>query len=187
MPATARAVTHGAVSWPHRVSARAVCTVTFRSPSCSTVSLSQAVRLASGSTRCTSRSGRTMARAMPGRPAPDPTSTTRWVAPTLGMSRSTTAQLSTWRSHRRGASRGPISPREIPVSARMATNASALATWSPKIARALSGVAGTPLSGLMGALVAKPGVRPSAGARRGHCVRVSRETRPRHQPGRMTT
>jgi hypothetical protein len=40
----------------------------------------------------------------------------------------------------------------------MPRNASAAATWSPKITRADSGVAGTPLSGLIGALVRGPGV-----------------------------
>ena len=57
------------------------------------------------------RSGRASANGIPGRPAPEPMSTTR--AP-CGTSSATTAQLSTCRSQIRGASRGPISPRSTP-------------------------------------------------------------------------
>ena len=61
------------------------------------------------------RSGRARANGIPGSPAPDPRSTTR--APS-GTNSATTAQLRMWRSHIRGASRGPISPRSTPVLAR---------------------------------------------------------------------
>ncbi len=83
---TARAVTHGACSRSHTVSARAVCTVTFVRPSWATVPDSH---------RCAEqrldevqvRSGRAMARARPGRPAPDPTSMTCCVSPLRGSPR----------------------------------------------------------------------------------------------------
>jgi hypothetical protein len=112
--ATARAVTTSAATGgsPARSSARPRTTVTVESrPSAVTASDRKAVRRASGSTRVIMRSGRATASTIPGKPAPDPTSTTE--APT-GIISDITAQLSMCRSHTRGASRGPISPRTTP-------------------------------------------------------------------------
>src|SRR6478752_6444076 len=81
--------------------------------------------------------------ARPGNPAPEPTSTTCWPSPATGIAVCTTAQLSTCRSQSRAASRGPISPWLIPVSASTATNSSASASRSPNTDAARSGVAGT--------------------------------------------
>ena len=80
---------------------------------------SQFVRRSMGSTRCIRTSGRAIARARPGRPAPEPTSIT---SASTGRAGWTTAQLSTCRSQSRGTSRGPTSPWETPLSARMPAN-----------------------------------------------------------------
>ncbi len=96
---------------PATSSARPRTTRTSR-PRSSTTSVSQTVRRSSGSTSVTRRSGRASATAIPGSPAPLPTSTT--VAP-AGTSSPSTAQFSTCRVHSRGTSRGPISPRSTPL------------------------------------------------------------------------
>jgi hypothetical protein len=112
--ATARAVTTSAATGgpPARSSARPRTTVTVASrPSVVTTSDRKAVRRASGSTRAIRRSGRATASTIPGKPAPDPTSTTE--AP-KGIMLDITAQLIKCRSQMRGASRGPIRPRTTP-------------------------------------------------------------------------
>jgi hypothetical protein len=110
--ATARAVTMSARgSFPTHSSARARTTVVRARPSAATASDKKAERRASGSTRVTVRSGRATASTIPGKPAPEPTSTT--VAPT-GTNSVIAAQLSRCRSQIRGASRGPMSPRTTP-------------------------------------------------------------------------
>ena len=60
----------------------------------------------------------------------------------LGMARWAMAQLSTCRSQRRGASRGPMRPWLMPVSASTRTNSSARASRGPKTSMAAGGVGG---------------------------------------------
>ena len=118
--ATARAVTTGADSRSQNCSARPRCTSTLPSPSSSTAARSQVVRRSMGSTRCIRTSGRAIASASPGSRHP---SRRRSRRRPLGRAGWTTAQLSTCRSQSRGTSRGPTSPWETPLSARIAANA----------------------------------------------------------------
>ncbi len=117
--ATAREVTTSAPPASFRTpgcSARPRTTVTF-SPADSMNSARKIVRRSRGSTRVTRRSGRAIARGIPGSPAPLPISTT--AAPS-GMSSPSTAQFRMWRSQSRETSRGPISPRSTPSDANAA-------------------------------------------------------------------
>ena len=77
------------------------------------------VRRSIGSSKVTERSGRAMARGMPGSPAPEPTSTTDDPS---GMRSATARLLRMCRSQIRSASRGPISPYRIPRSSNISTN-----------------------------------------------------------------
>ena len=83
----------------------------------STTSRSQSTRRAIGSTRTSEMSGRAITSGIPGSPAPDPTIDD----PGAPGASATTALLSTCRSHSRGTSRGPISPRATPVESRNST------------------------------------------------------------------
>ncbi len=112
--ATAREVTTSKVRTPASSSARPRTTSTFSRPRSATTSLRKTVRRSSGSTSTKDRSGRAMASTRPGRPAPEPMSATD--APS-GRTSPRSAQFKMWRSHRRGTSRGPISPRTTPASA----------------------------------------------------------------------
>jgi len=115
---------------PAHSSARARTTVTASdSPSFATASARKAVRRASGSTRATVRSGRATASTIPGKPAPEPTSTTE--AP-KGINSAAAAQLRRCRSQIRGASRGPISPRTTPSVESSSAYAAANGSRSPK-------------------------------------------------------
>ena len=110
------------------------------SPSSSITSSRKVVRRSKGSTRVTVRSGRPIARTSPGRPAPEPRSTSE--AP--GASSDVSArQLSTCLSQSLGASRGPISPRSTPAVASNSTYRSTRGSRSDENAlRAASGVEG---------------------------------------------
>ena len=77
-----------------------------------------------------------IASGMPGSPAPDPTSHT--VTP-FGTTSESTAQFKRCRPHSRGTSRGPISPRVTPASARSSAYLTASASDSPKTACAPCG------------------------------------------------
>ena len=68
-------------------------------------------RRSSGSSRITWSEGRSIASTIPGRPAPEPMSTS---SPRSGTSSATSAQFTRCRSHSRAVSRGPISPRVTP-------------------------------------------------------------------------
>src|SRR5690606_27593358 len=92
-------------------------------------SRNHSTRRASGSTSTTRALGRASANGIPGRPAPEPTSTTR--APS-GTRSATTAQLRMCRSHTRSASRGPSSPRSIPDVTRCSAYRFASGSRSPK-------------------------------------------------------
>jgi hypothetical protein len=105
--ATARAIAASTLTAPRTSSARARNTVTLPSPRSAITSSSQFTRRCSGSINVTETSGRAIAIATPGRPAPDPTSTV--VAPSPNNC-ATEAQLSRCRCHNLGISRGPISP-----------------------------------------------------------------------------
>ena len=73
----------------------------------------------------------------PGRPAPVPTSHT---ARPAGTSSATTAQFSRCRSHSRGTSRGPISPRSTPaVGQQLDVRRRPAASRAPKRSRAAAG------------------------------------------------
>ena len=80
----------------------------------------------------TSRSGRSSATTMPGKPAPDPTSAT---LPRAGKKGTTAAELTMCRVHRRGSSRGPTRPRSSPSSASICAKCSAAEKETPKISR----------------------------------------------------
>jgi len=114
--ATARAVTTSAgLSFPTHSSARARTTVVRVKRSSFTTSSRNATRRANGSTSVTVRSGRATASTIPGKPAPDPTSTTNAPGDMRGAM---AAQFSRCRSQMRGASLGPINPRITPSVAR---------------------------------------------------------------------
>lgn len=138
--ATARAVTQSAFPISATIadsSARPRTTRTVPANwSFCTASSRNATRRCRGSINSTRRSGRRMAIARPGSPAPLPTSITR--AP--GGSRSVTiAQLSRWRSHSRGTSRGPIRPRVKASVARSCTKRRARPSRSRKTDSASAG------------------------------------------------
>jgi hypothetical protein len=138
--ATARAVTQAdppTASITAASSARPWTTRTCPArPSVATASARNSVRRLSDSTRSTRRSGRRTASTRPGRPAPDPTSTTRAPA---GKRSLTTAQLIRCRSQIRAASRGPSKPRSIPTVVRTSAKHSASGRRSPKSWAAESG------------------------------------------------
>ena len=126
--ATARAVTTSTPLHPgsaHRSSARPRRTLTrSSSPRSDTTDCRNVARRSSGSTSVIVRSGRVIAQTSPGRPAPDPTSAT--VAPEStndSPGPTTTAQLRRCRDHRRGTSRGPMSPISTPAVLRTAAYA----------------------------------------------------------------
>jgi hypothetical protein len=102
----------------------------------STTSVNHATRRAIGSRSVTSRSGLAIARGTPGRPAPDPRSTTR--APS-GMADAMTAELRMCRSQRRSTSRGPIKPRSTPTAASSSVNCTAAVRFEPKTVVAIGG------------------------------------------------
>jgi len=113
--ATARAVTNDdepTVRTTSRSSARPRTTRTRSSrPRSCTASVRKSVLRSDDSTRSTSRSGRTQATARPGNPAPVPMSTSR---PPDGSNSLRATELSRCRSHNRGTSQGPMSPRTVP-------------------------------------------------------------------------
>lgn len=139
--ATARAVTTSARNSLRTSSARPRRTVTLSRPRVSTHSRRKTVRRRRGSRRTIERSGRIIPSTTPGSPAPAPTSTTS--APS-GMSSSMTAQFIRCRSHSRPTSRGPISPRVTPASARRSAYRAISGVASPNSARACSGGATLP-------------------------------------------
>jgi len=138
--ATARAVTTSApAGGPSTTSsARPRTTVTVDArPRAVTASDRNAVRRASGSTRVMLRSGRATASTIPGKPAPDPTSTTE--AP-IGMISDMTAQFTKCRSQIRGASRGPIKPRTTPSVTSSRAYETANSSRSPNTRAATSAI-----------------------------------------------
>lgn len=162
--ATARAVTTSAGS-SRTSSARPRTTVTVEvRPRWLTASDRKAVRRASGSTRVMRRSGRTTASTIPGKPAPEPTSTTEAPIPIFS---DITAQLSRWRSQMRGASRGPISPRVTPSVTSKEAYSTASGSREPKIeedegpGETTPGPRSSPLRS--GSLISPPHSRQSAG------------------------
>ena len=117
--ATAREVTASAPpALSTTSSARPRTTRQLVNSSMSSTSRRNSTRRSSGSTRMIRQSGRATANGMPGRPAPDPMSTT--VNPGDNSS-ATTPELSTCRLHNRLVSLGPITPRSTPSPARMST------------------------------------------------------------------
>ena len=92
------------------------------------------------SMRVISRSGRMIASTIPGRPAPEPKSMT---LASQGNAVLITAQLSTWRSQRRGRSPGPRSPCSMPVPASSSTYLDARPSLLPKRSMAGGGAEGT--------------------------------------------
>jgi hypothetical protein len=137
--ATARDVTASNVTFPCRSSARPRRTWTLSRRRVATTSSKNVVRRNSGSTRVTDRSGLRIAITSPGNPAPEPRSHTEDPSP---ISSVTPAQLSRWRSHNRGTSRGPINPRTVATSASTAAYASAVGKASENTLRATAGAEG---------------------------------------------
>src|SRR5215475_11632405 len=133
--ATARAVATSARSTVS--SARPRSTLALARPSSATHSDRNRQRRSIGSSKVTLSSGRIMASTRPGRPAPEPISAS--VRYRLSMRSATTAQLSRWRSHNRGTSRGPIRPRSTPRVASMRANAWAWSSAGPNTAVAAGG------------------------------------------------
>lgn len=108
--ATARQVTTSNRLGTSSARARATLTRSDR-PNSSTANSRKWLRLSSGSTRHTCRSGLAMAMGNPGRPAPLPTSATDtpW-----GNTSSRASEFPMCRCHTRSPSRGPSSPHSIP-------------------------------------------------------------------------
>ncbi len=75
--------------------------------------------------------GRIIPSTMPGRPAPEPTSTT---TPSLGSKGTSAALLRMWRSHNRGVSLGPIRPRTTPSVPSNSAKVRSFATAGPSCA-----------------------------------------------------
>src|SRR4051794_8874774 len=138
--ATARAVATSAHPLPSS-SARARTTDTLARARSPATSSSHTTRRSSGSTSVTETSSRAIASTNPGRPAPDPTSTTLAAG---GSSGATAAQLRTCRVQSRGTSRGPRSPRSTAEVRRCSAKASARSLRGPNQASMAAGGGGAP-------------------------------------------
>ena len=125
---TARHTTTSTTPWYSSTRDRTTETVS-PSPSSDTHRFRKSTRLSMGSTKHTDRSGRAMARGIPGRPAPDPMSATR--SPS-SISGDTHTLLRMWRSQIRSVSRGPMRPHSIPSPANNSAYRRARGSRSPK-------------------------------------------------------
>ncbi len=167
--ATARAVTSSAEPTALTTAASSARPRTTRTrsanPRSAMTSVRKSVRRLSDSTRLTCRSGRTHAIARPGRPAPEPISTSRIDS---GSSSAIAMQFSRCRSQSRGTSRGPIRPRSEPWPASQPayrTSSSALSASRSQTTTGGAGAAGSACDESASELpLTMPGVRRRVGS-----------------------